>query len=182
MIIAIDAHCSCAPTLTGKMEQNLHINGYTRHFSPYFSLYFSVEFFEEQSRITQQVGMIVLAGHVLKNCTRYRIIRLFRMFKKVQLISMGHPNVRRSVISVDSLLRKSNDHHGQRVLCFNSRLSYHIIPQVVRSFNVTGSNGLLRNTCSPEFYFISQQKSQNGYKIVKEVFLEECLLFWRVTV
>src|SRR4029434_6963979 len=74
MIIAIDAHCSCAPTLTGKMEQNLHINGYTRHFSPYFSVDLSVEFFEEQSRITQQVGMIVLAGHVLKNCTRYLII------------------------------------------------------------------------------------------------------------
>ena len=86
MIIAIDAHCSCAPTLTGKMEQNLHINGYARHFSPYFSVDLSVESFEEQSRITQQVGMIVLAGHVLKNCTRYRIIRLFRMFKKVQLI------------------------------------------------------------------------------------------------
>src|SRR4029434_8038513 len=45
MIIAIDAHCSCAPTLTGKMEQNLHINGYTRHFSPYFSVDLSVESF-----------------------------------------------------------------------------------------------------------------------------------------
>ena len=91
MIIAIDAHCSCAPTLTGKMEQNLHINGYTRHFSPYFSVDLSVESFEEQSRITQQVGMIVLSGHVLKNCTRFRIIRLFRMFKKSSVDLNGPP-------------------------------------------------------------------------------------------
>src|SRR4029434_7380936 len=50
VIIAIDAHCSCAPTAPSlrnsaslttnilpslrKMEQNLQINGYTRNFSP----------------------------------------------------------------------------------------------------------------------------------------------------
>ena len=47
------------------------------------------------------------------------IIRLFRMFQKVPLIWMGHPNVSRSVISWYSPLRKVNDRcHWQRVLCF----------------------------------------------------------------
>src|SRR4029434_7240965 len=44
-----------------------------------------------------------------------------------------------SIISLYSLLRKCSDYHLQRVLCFVSSLSYHIISQVVRSFNVTDS-------------------------------------------
>src|SRR4029434_3435363 len=105
------------------------------------SIFFSILNLAQQSRITQKVGMTVLAGYVLKNCTGYRVIRLFRMFKKVPLILMGHSNVRRSVISLFSLLRKYNDRYAT--------------PETL------------------EFYFISQQKSQNGYKIVKEIFLEE---------
>jgi len=50
------------------------------------SIFFSILNLSQQSRITQQVGMKVLVGYVLKNCTGHRIIRLFRMFKKVPLI------------------------------------------------------------------------------------------------
>ena len=151
------------------------------------SIFFSRLHLSQQSRITQQVGITVLAGHVLKNCTRYRIIRLFRMLKKVQLIWMGHPNVCRSVISLYSLLRKSNDHHWQRVLCFNSRLSYHIIPQVVRSFNVTWSQQVMGCYATLEtwkFYLPEEQFFLNGNhetatKSLKRGILEECLLSFR---
>src|SRR4029434_9195300 len=50
-----------------------------------------LESLSQQSRITQQVGITVLAGHVLKNCTRYLIIRLFRMFKKSSVDLNGPP-------------------------------------------------------------------------------------------
>ena len=45
------------------------------------STFFSILNLSQQLRITQQVGMTVLAGYVLKNCTGYRVIRVFRMFK-----------------------------------------------------------------------------------------------------
>ena len=81
-------------------------------------------------------------------------LRLFRMFKKVPLIWMGHPNVRRSVISWYSPLRKVNDRcHWQQGFVLLIHI-FHIIPQVVRSFNAmeshcnltSASNGLLCNT------------------------------------
>ena len=47
------------------------------------------------------------------------ILSSLSMFQKVLLILMGHPNVRKSVISLYSPLQNSNDHcHWQRVLCF----------------------------------------------------------------
>src|SRR4029434_3643658 len=96
------------------------------------SIFFSRLNLSQQSRITQQVGMTVLAGHVLRNCTGYRIIRLFRMLKK----SSVDLNVCRSVISFYSLLRKSNEKATAFMLLIHI---FHIIPQVVRSFNVTES-------------------------------------------
>src|SRR4029434_2038979 len=107
--------------------------------------------------------MTVLAGHVLKNCTGYRIIRLFRMLKK----SSVDLNVCRSVISLYSLLRKSNEKATAFMLLIHV---FQIIPQVVRSFNVTeshcnlksASNGLLRNTWNVKVILARSEERRGG--------------------
>src|SRR4029434_5007669 len=97
------------------------------------SIFLSILNLSQQSRITQQVGMTVLAGYVLKKCTGYRIIRLLRMFQKSSVDLNGPPNVQRSDIYLYGPLSLAT--------CFVLLIHiFHIILQVVLSFNVTESH------------------------------------------
>ena len=61
------------------------------------SIFFSRLDLSQQSKITQQVGMTVLAGHVLKNGTRYRIIATAIQNVKKSSVDLNEPPQRLQV-------------------------------------------------------------------------------------
>ena len=62
---------------------------------------------KQPHNITDFLDLNILGCHHCANNSVCFIIQLFRMFQKVPLIRMGHPNVRGSVISLYSPLGKN---------------------------------------------------------------------------